>query len=359
MEYYHHQHNKTFAEVIQSKAYQNFGKMVKVILECKRSESTEPYDPQTAKDIAMALQQAIVKKNADEVIKLLANTSFPQYHSLNEAYMGMNKRKEITKALNVFSGDFYQLLVARCTEKYHYLCSRICEDKESIQRILGSLTRAECKVLRDTFDQNRGKYGNGYTLESVLRTEIKKESFLTACLNLISSDTSEFPLGNDRELNEDEQLVQNVVKGVEQAAKEAYDAEKMRELGEAEAAKREIEVDMSKPKVTLHKGREQTAACIAELDEVVSDLKTIMRTTEEEVTHLAELSFAMAAHIRQAQEWTAMYETYANQLNSHIEKLDEAAAAAASTADSGRMSLLVNPMNTILNLPGISNLKFP
>ena len=178
-----------------------------------------------AKDIVTQLTDAMRHKKADDVIRILANLSFAQFDSLNTCYMNQNKKKTIIEALNVFSGDFYTLLAARCTERFHYFCARIAEDKDNITRILGCLTRADCKILRDRFDLYKARYGNGFTLESVLRTEIKKESYLTACLNLVSTDTSSFPLGVDRELREDEMLVENVVKGVEQAARTAYDPE--------------------------------------------------------------------------------------------------------------------------------------
>ncbi len=68
------------------------------------------------------------------------------------------------------------------------------------------------------------------------------------------------------------------------------------------------------------------------------------------VTHITELSFAMAAHLRQAEEWTAMYETYANQLNGHNERILEAAAAAANTMDNSRSSLFGAPFGKLSSL---------
>eukprot|EP01032_Pedospumella_encystans_P021457 gene21457-24340_t len=225
LDYYLHLNGKSFLEVIQGKAYQNCAKLVKTICECKRDEGKEGFDQMAAKDIVTQLTDAMRHKKADDVIRILANLSFAQFDSLNTCYMNQNKKKTIIEALNVFSGDFYTLLAARCTERFHYFCARIAEDKDNITRILGCLTRADCKILRDRFDLYKARYGNGFTLESVLRTEIKKESYLTACLNLVSTDTSSFPLGVDRELREDEMLVENVVKGVEQAARTAYDPE--------------------------------------------------------------------------------------------------------------------------------------
>lgn len=334
---------------MQGKLYQNCGKLMKVLLQCKRSEVEVPYDAAHAKEVAMCLQAALVKKNAEEVIKLLANLSYAQYASVNEAYMSFNKKKEVTQALSVFGGDFYQLLLARCTSKYHLLCARIAEDKDSITRILGCLTRADCKVLRDCFDVNREIYGGGKTMEEVLRAEIKKESFLRACLNLVSSDTSNFPLGVDRELREDEVLVEDVVKCVEQAAREAYDPERMRELGQEKVDDMGVYVDMEKPKIPTPKGREQTEMCLAELDEEIQELKGRIRATEEECAHKAELSFAMAGHLRQAQEWLALYETYASQLGSHLQKLEE--LAEASMVESGRQSMLGAPVfDTLISI---------
>ena len=68
------------------------------------------------------------------------------------------------------------------------------------------------------------------------------------------------------------------------------------------------------------------------------------------MTHITELSFAMAAHLRQAEEWTAMYETYANQLNGHNERILEAAAAAANNMDNSRSSLFGAPFGKLSSL---------
>jgi hypothetical protein len=324
--------------VIAGKLYTNCAKLMKVILECKRSEDPAGFDAATARDVSSRLDDNIRKKNAEEIINIMANCSDAQIKSINDAYMATHKKKTILQALTVFSGDFYTLLAARCTGKYHLLCSRLFEDKDSVTRILGCLTRAECKTLRDCFDVNRDVYGKNRSIEEVLRAEIKKESYLRACLNLVSTDTSNFPLGVDRELREDEVLVEDVIKGVEQTAREAYDPEKMRQLGEEKASEMGVEVDMEKPKVAPTKGKAEVAAAVAALEDEIAELKVEMRQTEEEVSHKAELSFAMVAHLRQAEEWLAMYETYAAQLKRHLEKLDE--AAQASLADAGKGSLL-------------------
>ncbi len=74
--------------------------------------------------------------------------------------------------------------------------------EEAICRILGCLSREECRELRQCFDSNRSvfdKSRQGRTLAEVFMAEIGKPSYLDACLQLISSDTSSFPLGVDRE----------------------------------------------------------------------------------------------------------------------------------------------------------------
>jgi len=337
-DYFLQLNGKSFGEVMAGKLYQNCGKLMKVILECKRSESEAPLDLLIAADTSTRLDMALLKKNADQVIGILANLSYPEFVSVNEAYMKTHKKRTVYQALGAFSGDFYQLLIARCTGKYHYLCSRLKEDRDGITRILGSLTRAECQTLRDCWDVNKDVYGNNVLFEDFLRSEIKKESFLRACLNLVSSDTTNFPLGVDRELRDDEVLVENVVKGVEKEARERYDPEAMRALGEEHAAEMNVEIDMSKPLLPPFKGREQTNAVLSDLEDEVAELKNKIRSEEEEVVHKSELSFAMAAHLRQAEEWTAMYETYASQLTSHLQKQDE--AMEASYAESDRRSLL-------------------
>lgn len=121
--YYRAAYGKEFTEVIKSKSYKNFGKMICRILECKRSESTEPYPPEVVESLVEELHHAASKKDADIYIKIFSDMSFAEFQSLSKGYA--IKYGEIINELSKFSGDFYNLLLARCSEKYDYLCYRL------------------------------------------------------------------------------------------------------------------------------------------------------------------------------------------------------------------------------------------
>jgi glutamyl/glutaminyl-tRNA synthetase len=337
-------------DVIKNRSYQNCATFMETILACKRSESEVPFDAALARQVAEALQEAIRKKLPNEIIKRLANLSYPQFKSVNEQYMNMNKRTDILKALKVFSGNFYTALQTRCSEKYQYLCSRIVQDKDAITRILGCLTRTECKMLADCFDYYKAKFAGGRTLEDVIRAEAKKESYCTACLNLISKDTSKFPLGTDKELKEDDILIEGVVKEAEQAVKMKYDPDATIEIGEKQAEIKGVEIDMGKPVTSGHKGKEQMEVLLQTLDDEVILLKETIRNVEEENSHLLELHCAMAGHCRQAEEWTALYDTYASQLNLHIERIDAASAQSMYENENNGRNSLAAPLMKMMSM---------
>ena len=55
----------------------------------------------------------------------------------------------------------------------------------------------------------------------------------------------------------------------------------MRARGEKAAEAKGIEIDMKKPNPPTAKGRAEATAQLAELDDLIQDLKTEMRVTEE------------------------------------------------------------------------------
>lgn len=116
-------YNKEFSEVIRSKSYKNFGKMICRILECKRSESTEPYPYEVVHALVEELHLASSKKDADAYIRIFADMSFSEFQSLSKGYAA--QYGDIIGELKKFSGDFYNLLLARCSDKYDYLCYRL------------------------------------------------------------------------------------------------------------------------------------------------------------------------------------------------------------------------------------------
>jgi hypothetical protein len=121
--YYRTAYGKELPEVIKSKTYKNFGKMACRILECKRSESTEPAPPEVVTSLVEELHHAATKKDADIYIRIFSDLSFSEFRSLSKGYA--IQYGDIMTELSKFSGDFYSLLLARCSEKYDYLCYRL------------------------------------------------------------------------------------------------------------------------------------------------------------------------------------------------------------------------------------------
>lgn len=68
-------------------------------------------------------------------------------------------------------------------------------------RILGCLSRPDCVKLKQTY----ARMGYKRTLEEAFRSVLRSQAtYLTACLMLISEDTSITPLGSDKEIDEEE-----------------------------------------------------------------------------------------------------------------------------------------------------------
>jgi hypothetical protein len=122
--YYRSAYGKELSDVIKSKTYKNFGKMACRILECKRSESTEPYPAEVVTSLVEELHHAATKKDADIYIRIFSDLSFSEFRSLSKGY-AIQYGGDVMIELSKFSGDFYSLLLARCSEKYDYLCYRL------------------------------------------------------------------------------------------------------------------------------------------------------------------------------------------------------------------------------------------
>ena len=123
---------KSFMDVvIRPKAYKNFAGLMEKVLECKRDESGMGYDDETAAILAAQLDHATTKKDAATFIKIFGHMSRSQFTSLNAVY---TKHGGVIESLGKFSGDFHSLLLARCTDRLHFLCFRLSTDKEAIPR---------------------------------------------------------------------------------------------------------------------------------------------------------------------------------------------------------------------------------
>lgn len=132
---YRSTYGKDFADVIKSKSYKNFGRLICRILECKRSESTEAYSPEVVTSLVEELHHAATKKDAEIYIRIFADISFSEFQSLSKGYA--IQYGDIIAELGKFSGDFYNLLLARCSQKYDYLCYRLhAEGASAVPRLV-------------------------------------------------------------------------------------------------------------------------------------------------------------------------------------------------------------------------------
>jgi hypothetical protein len=147
---------------------------------------------------------------------------------------------------------------------------------------------------------------------------------LNACLNLISTDTSNFPLGVDRERGEDEQLVDKIAEEKLSKLKDEFSDHSMQELGEREVRIKGVAVDTTTPVAPYKK--QLVPNFIRELEQTMADIKISIGSTREEISHNTELYFTMMKHCIELQEWTNIYEAYGAMLNNHIGRKDSAAA---------------------------------
>lgn len=106
------------------------------------------------------------------------------------------------------------------------MCALLC-------RILGCITRKEGVLLREAYDN--GRYGR--TLDTALKSALKKGNFLKACQNVISGDknlvgdVSKFPLGSDREESEDQEIISRDGERAMVTAAQNYSESKAKALG--------------------------------------------------------------------------------------------------------------------------------
>lgn len=321
-------YNKEFSEVIKSKSYKNFGKMICRILECKRSESTEPYSHEVVQALVEELHLASSKKDADAYIRIFADISFSEFQSLSKGYAA--QYGDIIGELKKFSGDFYNLLLARCSDKYDYLCYRLhLEGAVAIPRILGCMKRKECKEFAAIFDSNKDQFGNGKTLIEFLEDLISKESYLAACINLISNDTSYFPLGVDRELGEDEILISSQGEAAEKLLHDEYTPSDIRNEGESYLERNPaLEIlENTKTKPPKLNTKKQIGEYITHINEEIYELRKLTNEVNAEIDHKKDLYFTMRRHNIEVEEWRQLYDVYSEMLNKHIAVKDRNAAA--------------------------------
>ncbi len=147
---------------------------------------------------------------------------------------------------------------------------------------------------------------------------------------MISSDTSGFPLGVDRERGEDEQLVEQISQSRIAEFMTEFSDRAMQEIGEREVRVQGLDLDLTAPSVP---SRKLIPAFALELDQNISDLKLSIVNQREEIVHLTELYHTLKRHCIEVQEWANIYEAHAAMLNNHIARKDRAAASAGANDD--------------------------
>lgn len=204
-------YKKDLIELVRSKcSYKNYRDFVMKILECNRDEDNIPFPQATAQAFASELYQAGGARSfgmePEPFIRILANCNYVQFESINEYYPNRALIKDITAKLG---GDFQLAVLTRCTDKYDYFANRIetalrgftGADTDTLCRILGCMSRPESLKLK--FAYNR--LGFKRTLDEAIRGALKsQQTYLSACLMLISEDLSITPCGSDKEPIEEE-----------------------------------------------------------------------------------------------------------------------------------------------------------
>jgi hypothetical protein len=166
---------------------------------------------------------------------------------------------------------------------------------------------------------------------------ISKESYLAACINLISNDTSNFPLGVDREQGEDEALISAQGEAAHVLLVREYSAADVRQegiaymekIGESEAAENQ------KRKPPRLGSKKEIGEYLIQLHDEIYELKQQKVSLEGEVDHKRDLYFTMRRHNIEIEEFRQLYDVYSEMLNKHIAQKDRSAAASKGNSSNG------------------------
>lgn len=310
----------------------NYKTFILQVLELKRDEENKPYDPQKAKPIAEQLWTAggakVLGCDTDVFVKLLGNINHVQFDSINDVYNGNQLMKDVERKLG---GNLRDIVVARCTEKYDYLAKRLFKEKDSIPRIFGSLTHAQCRSLREAYD----RMDLGMKLEDKLDYEFGMQAtlnrnlpYLKACLNLISNDHTSNPLGNNNSLEEDDK--QGAAEGA-RALKEAamrYDkkamASKGRKIVEDEGSAYDNITRIPKDAGDLFLAVNSNAKLFATLKEYDTSLSDLIKSATElsdSITSQKEMNFELIRMTAESAELGILPAVFFSSLSFSLNKI--------------------------------------
>ena len=243
MDVYKAEYKHDLVEIVKSKAsYKNYRDFVLKILECSHDEDYHALSEDVARAYALELYDAGAGRtlgvDPEPFIRILGNINDVQFDSINQYYRDNCLLKDIQSKLG---GAFQAAVLARCQNKYDYLAGRLDKsfkgnfsiDKDGVTRIIGSLRRAEGIKLREAFDRGL-KYNK--TLEQYIKATIGKGNYQKALLDLINVDnlklSSMNPLGNERELEDDEKEAENEGERQKKLVEINYSVEKTIQRGE-------------------------------------------------------------------------------------------------------------------------------
>ena len=149
---------------------------------------------------------------------------------------------------------------------------------------------------------------------------ISKESYLAACTNLISNDTSYFPLGIDRELGEDEILISSQGEAAEKLLNDEYTPSDIRSEGQSYIERNPTLqlIDNTKGKIPKLNNKKQISEYITHLSEEIIELRKLTNELNGEIDHKKDLYITMRRHNIEIEEWRQLYDVYSEMLNKHI-----------------------------------------
>lgn len=139
-------------------------------------------------------------------------------------------------------------------------------------------------------------------------------------MNLVSADTSTFPLGVDREPSEDLAEVESIGENAYHAAKEAYSQEEMQKLGASDSNLFLHEVNLIIPTLPNRPTTAQISTLAVELEENLVSAENQIKELHLEIEQVRELLFTVTKQCAQTEKWNRIYKAYGASLRQHLDR---------------------------------------
>lgn len=324
---------------------------------CRRDETGVPLTVNVAENTAAELAQAIVSKNLDLCTHILVNLSALQVSSILRQYNRIPAPSGGTRNLDQdlathLSGDYRTALRCKCMEPFVFLASHIHSDRETICRYGVSLSAA-LSPRPESWALSRGGTASCCGLPTMpikvpsmgspsltccerslhssptipphspplpSRQEIKKESYLAACLNLISPDLSQLPLGVDREPAEDVAEVESIGEDAFRTARASYSQAEMQRIAGREAELFLRGIDMPLPAFPPHPTASQLTKIMSELEGRVLEVERQTKEVSAEIEQVREFLFVVTKQCAQCEKWSRIHKAYSASLQQFLNR---------------------------------------